>query len=102
MVLARVTGATAEPALCCVWASRLLLIVVVMLPVAFAMTLMLAPVMFLVTWDIDALVPVILHEVDRLSACAVMTAVVSPFLRLARRHVQVNRRADDNSPCRSG
>jgi len=60
--------------------------------------------MFLVTRNVFAFVPVVLHEVDPLSAGFVFVAVLRPLLGVSRRHAQVARRTihphpfDDNRP----
>ena len=40
---------------------------------------------------IDIVVPPVTHEIDRLAARIVLTAVLAPFFLMAGRHVQVDR-----------
>ena len=46
-----------------------------------------------VVGNVDAVVPGLLHEVDRLSACTVLRAVLAPVLRVPGRHMQIERLA---------
>ena len=61
--------------------------------VALAMTLgmALAFVLLTVARNVNVVVPVVSHEVDRLAARVVLLAMLPPVLRMTRGHAQVDR-----------
>lgn len=65
--------------------------VFVSLAMALAVPIAVAPVSVALALFITFTHPVFLHEVDRLAACVVATAVFFPIFLMTRRHIQVNR-----------
>ena len=62
------------------------------MPVAALVTVVI-PVMFLVTRNVLAVIPVVLYEIDPLAAGTVFMAVLAPMFGMARWHTQIDRRA---------
>lgn len=54
--------------------------------------------MLLVTRNVLVVIPVVLHEVDPLAAGVVFAAVFAPVFRVARGHMQIDRRAVNQYP----
>ena len=59
--------------------------VVIIIPVIAIM------VTFTIAWNVNLVVPIFLHEIDRLAAGIVFVAMLTPFLRMARRYMKVER-----------
>jgi hypothetical protein len=52
---------------------------------------LLPPMLFTVTRDIDVVVPVVAHKVDRAAASIIFSAVLAPFFFMSGGHMQVHR-----------
>ena len=65
-----------------------MIIIMHVTPVILAVTMN-----FLVTRNVIAVVPVVLHKEDSLAAGVVLAAVLAPVFGLTRRYMQINRRS---------
>jgi hypothetical protein len=64
--------------------SSMIMIVVIASAITFSMALM-------VVRDVDIVVPATLYKIDWPTTSVVIAAVMAPFFRLPRRHVQIER-----------
>jgi len=69
------------------------IIVAVVIPVVLASIVSTVPVVLVVTRNVFALVPVVLHKIDPLATGIVPVAVLVPMLRVARGYLEVHRRS---------
>lgn len=60
--------------------------------VAAALILIVPTMLFLITRNVLAVVPAVLHKVDPLAAGVVFVAVLAPISGMARRYAQIDRR----------
>jgi hypothetical protein len=74
------------------------MVVIVAVVVVPMVPTIIIPMLFLVTRNVLAVVPVVLHEEDPLAAGVVFAAVLAPMFGLTRRDAQIDRRAFHRYP----